>query len=665
MRCTIKKLLLWARDERHEVRSLSFEPDKVNLVTGPSRTGKSAITYIIDYVLGSKKCAIPIGEIRDTVAWYGLLLDVDGNPLLVAREDPGPRIGSDNYFMDERDDASIPARPSKNTNRASFKTRMNLLTGLPNLDFAGGEGYSGFSARPSFRDMAAFNFLPQHVVANPYTLFFKADTTEHRLKLRTIFPFVLGAVSVEHLAAEHEQSELEKQLRRIKSELHQRNRAAESWKAEAFGLHGRAVALGLLPQDASRPSSLTDCLRDLAAIPETVSTDTQLPVRTPGSTLAEAQRLEEVRANERSTDRKLGELRIRLQRIRGLQGAVEDFGGAAAGQSGRVLGVGWLAKRLKDGAACPLCGTDHEGAQTKLQQLASAAEDLAHRQRMAGETPVILHREQQELQSEIRNQESILQELRVERRELESRRAQRGGQSLEEVFRFVGRIEEAIGNITQTEDGSALASEKLVIENRLAELRVILDPRERHRRLGAALQLFSRNAAHYAEFLGLERADDAIDLNLHDLTLVFTSQSEGRKDYLWEIGSGANWMGYHLATMLSLHQLFLENLRSPVPTFLVIDQPSQVYFPAGYQPTLGDSSDDKEPADIIATRRIFEALSEGLRRLDHRVQVIVTEHADNQTIGVLPSLHVVADWHRGARDYLIPRAWLEHDESAG
>jgi hypothetical protein len=32
---------------------------------------------------------------------------------------------------------------------------------------------------------------------------------------------------------------------------------------------------------------------------------------------------------------------------------------------------------------------------------------------------------------------------------------------------------------------------------------------------------------------------------------------------------------------------------------------------------------------------------------------------------VLPSLHVVADWHRGARDYLIPRAWLEHDESAG
>ena len=39
--------------------------------------------------------------------------------------------------------------------------------------------------------MAAFNFQPQHIVANPYTLFFKADTTEHREKLRIIFPLAL------------------------------------------------------------------------------------------------------------------------------------------------------------------------------------------------------------------------------------------------------------------------------------------------------------------------------------------------------------------------------------------------------------------------------------------------------------------------------------------
>ena len=43
------------------------------------------------------------------------------------------------------------------------------------------------NAAPSFRDMAAFNFQPQHIIANPYTLFFKADTTEHREKLKVVF----------------------------------------------------------------------------------------------------------------------------------------------------------------------------------------------------------------------------------------------------------------------------------------------------------------------------------------------------------------------------------------------------------------------------------------------------------------------------------------------
>ncbi|QTI49364.1 hypothetical protein JYK04_07236 [Streptomyces nojiriensis] len=37
-------------------------------------------------------------------------------------------------------------------------------------------------------------------------------------------------------------------------------------------------------------------------------------------------------------------------------------------------------------------------------------------------------------------------------------------------------------------------------------------------------------------------------------------------------------MGYHVATMLSLHERFYEQ-GSPVPRFLILDQPSQVYSP--------------------------------------------------------------------------------------
>ena len=44
------------------------------------------------------------------------------------------------------------------------------------------------------------------------------------------------------------------------------------------------------------------------------------------------------------------------------------------------------------------------------------------------------------------------------------------------------------------------------------------------------------------------------------------------------MGSGENWVGYHLIGHLALHKWFALQKR-PVPRFLFLDQPSQVYFP--------------------------------------------------------------------------------------
>ena len=39
--------------------NLKFEVEGLNVITGPSHTGKSAIIEIIDYCLGSKECNVP------------------------------------------------------------------------------------------------------------------------------------------------------------------------------------------------------------------------------------------------------------------------------------------------------------------------------------------------------------------------------------------------------------------------------------------------------------------------------------------------------------------------------------------------------------------------------------------------------------------------------
>jgi len=40
-------------------REIDFDPDTVNVITGASGTGKSAIIDAIDYCLGSSKCSLP------------------------------------------------------------------------------------------------------------------------------------------------------------------------------------------------------------------------------------------------------------------------------------------------------------------------------------------------------------------------------------------------------------------------------------------------------------------------------------------------------------------------------------------------------------------------------------------------------------------------------
>lgn len=57
----------------------------------------------------------------------------------------------------------------------------------------------------------AFCFQPQNIVANANTLFYKADTTDHRTKLINIFPYILGAVTPEILAKRQEINNLSKE----------------------------------------------------------------------------------------------------------------------------------------------------------------------------------------------------------------------------------------------------------------------------------------------------------------------------------------------------------------------------------------------------------------------------------------------------------------------
>jgi hypothetical protein len=201
-------------------------------------------------------------------------------------------------------------------------------------------------------------------------------------------------------------------------------------------------------------------------------------------------------------------------------------------------------------------------------------------------------------------------------------------------------------NTSHPSDKSAIRCANILIEYHLTGMISCRIKNTRdllHGRIGEAIQSFLayRNAGGYSPDT---ISDDRIYL--------------GRfQRYLDAVGrnGGANWVAYHVATMLALHELFRDLRHSPVPTFCVLDQPSQVYFPRRLASAREDLVETDQPLrdeDIRAVRLIFSVISEAAVEAKEAWQAVVLDHADEAAWGGLPSIHLVESWRGGKNLYL-------------
>ncbi|MDB6122911.1 MAG: hypothetical protein JWQ71_1904 [Pedosphaera sp.] len=275
----------------------------------------------------------------------------------------------------------------------------------------------------------------------------------------------------------------------------------------------------------------------------------------------------------------------------------------------------------------------------------------------------VLDKESTTLDEDLRKLEddanSVRQEL--ERLELQSDTIRAQRQTITDIHNFGGRLEQELKKFAEADQGNLLVTKVVNLERRVAELRHQLDQNAIYRRQDVALDKLSDTCRHYAEILGVEHPEQPVRIDIRNLTLTVKGP-QGRQDYLWEIGSAANWMGYHIACLLALHEHFLEvadSSTSPVPQFIFIDQPSQAFFPERMsveRNLTNETEPEPDSDDIKRVQRIFRALSEAVSRTNKRLQIIVIEHVGEAYWSGIPNVHVVERW-RGS-DALIPPHWL-------
>ena len=218
-------------------------------------------------------------------------------------------------------------------------------------------------------------------------------------------------------------------------------------------------------------------------------------------------------------------------------------------------------------------------------------------------------------------------------------------------------MEASVQTFQRVGKNSDLENQLSNLEDRIHNLESIVHESEIRRKIDVATKYINQKIVEIIKNLDVEHPDNPVDFIIKDLTLKIKNAG-GRDDYLWEIGSASNWLAYHIATILAFQQFFQIRGSISIPNFVIFDQPSQVYFPQrSRNNALSEEKVQITDEDKQAVQKIFIAMDKFLHNTKKAVQIIVTEHADEDIWGDVSAAYLVERW-RGNNDKLIPAEWI-------
>jgi hypothetical protein len=196
----ILDIVLYGFDGQQRV--LSLRPGQLNIITGASKTGKTALIEIIDYCLASDECRIPEGIIRRTVEWVALRLQVTEGQIFIARRMP-PRGGtaSPDVYYDLQKEIEIPEHSAlrQTTNRPTLEALLTQHAGISeNIHQPSAQTRQPLTA--NVRHALFFSFQQQSEVISNRHLFHKQSDQFIPQAIKDVLPYFLGAVEDDYVA---------------------------------------------------------------------------------------------------------------------------------------------------------------------------------------------------------------------------------------------------------------------------------------------------------------------------------------------------------------------------------------------------------------------------------------------------------------------------------
>jgi len=630
----IKSIHIYSRDGRR--RDVEFTIDGLNIITGRSSTGKSALSDIIEYCMGRSTFNVAEGVIQDKVAWFAVIYQFASEQVLVAKPAPKPGFTSCSTVMLRRGKEIVA--PNADDLRLTddddaVESLLSRLLGIPENMTDVPIDNSRESYNANIKHSLYYLFQKQTIVANKDQLFYRQNEPFQPQAIKDTLPILLGVSARDRYLLEQELRTAQRDLRLNAKLLEQANNAVDTAQERAIGLVSEARAVGILLADGERGDVVETLRSALSWKPTAVPEDDIERVSSIERELAD------YREERRELQRKIDAATQYAKRAQG-------FESEATEQKDRLTSIRALPKDEHGDWQWPFAeknlAMDSPIASALLAELSSLAEEMTL---VEGERP--------HLDAYLAEQREKVQTLvdKIRTGEIELASAIVANEAIAAVgdrnnaaAKVVGRISLFLENLVSDDSRRHYQSEDRRLRRKVEELQRRIGLDDTAERLASIINNISAHMSGYIEKLGGEFSEFPARLDLQHLTVVIDRPV--RPIQMHRTGGGSNHLAYHLAALLALHRYASTN-DQPIPRFLLIDQPTQVYFPSieSYEATGGSIERTEADADLQAVEKLFKLLYDFGTKDAPGFQIIVTEHANLRN-----------DWFQ---DSLVEEPWTK------
>jgi len=617
----IDAIILWSRN--NEIRSLDFERNKVNVITGESQTGKSTILKIFDYCFLASEHDIPHDVINDNVGWYGIKFYVNDKSYFLARRSPVGNTVSSHYCFSSM--GVVPEAPTPNIKQDDLRGILEAEFSIDDrirMPFGGRVIKSG--SRISFRYFFLFNTISDDIILNSKNFFDKQEVDRYREALPRIFDLALGIDDLENIVARERKDSLSKEIAKLERKNFSLTESKSSFSSEIRDIAAKATEYGLTPElDKDITASNLRNMLDKPTITPNYDTSTK--------------RRSDINSQLFSINRQIRKYSQFNEEYKSYKSTVKN-----SQDSLKPLKV--LMERSSEIVKSDIFD----------ELISSLQVDL----RTIDETIKARRPVESQVNGAVRQLEDKKKALEEELQVLPE--TPRSFKELQDMWVFLGEARGKLSIYARMDDKRAEKPEAADL-TRLTTEHDAINVKDVEAERNATISLIDEVSAEL-----MTQAKSALE-NYATWYPSFNYKEKKvqlrkpKSTLIENVGSSSNHMFLHLIHFLSLHEVALNKKSKFVPSFLIVDQPSRPYW---------GEEEEVDPENLIHSdrakiRTAFEMLNTFIENINieykNEFQMIMFEHVPISMFDGLKNIHLLPSFRDG--NALIPNDWRSNSAS--